>query len=107
MREALQLMSEGKINPSAMITHIGGITAAAEAILHLPEIPGGKKLIYNEFDMPLVAIADLDRLGAETEGALGDLYRGLAPIVEHNKGLWSTEAEVLLLGFREQLRYQG
>ncbi len=107
MREALQLMSEGKINPSAMITHIGGITAAAETILHLPDIPGGKKLIYNEFDMPLVAIADLERLGEESDGVLGELYRGLTPIVAQHKGLWSAEAERFLLEFREQLRYKG
>jgi threonine dehydrogenase-like Zn-dependent dehydrogenase len=106
MREALELMSEGKINPASMITHIGGITAVAETILHLPEIPGGKKLIYTGFDMPLVAITDFERLGEETEGALRDLYRGLAPIVANNKGLWSTEAEHFLLGFQEQLVYR-
>jgi len=105
MREALKLMSEGKINPASMITHIGGITAAAETILHLPEIPGGKKLIYTGFDMPLVTIADLDRLGKETEGVFGELYSGLAPIVANNKGLWSTEAERFLLGFQEHLAY--
>ncbi|MBD3307822.1 zinc-binding dehydrogenase [candidate division KSB3 bacterium] len=103
MRQALELMSEGKINPSVMITHIGGITAAAETILDLPEIPGGKKLIYTAFDMPLVAIADLERLGAETEGALGELYRGLSPLIAKHKGLWSSEAEQFLLKFQDQL----
>lgn len=29
-----------------MITHIGGINAVADTTLRLPEIPGGKKLIY-------------------------------------------------------------
>jgi threonine dehydrogenase-like Zn-dependent dehydrogenase len=106
MREALDLMSDGKINPASMITHIGGITAVKETILHLPEIPGGKKLIYTSFDMPLVAITDLERLGNETEGVLGELYRGLAPIVTNNKGLWSTEAEQFLLGFQERLVYR-
>ena len=105
MREALELMSKGKINPASMITHIGGITAAAETILHLPEIPGGKKLIYTNFDMPLAAIANFERLAEETKGVLGELYRGLAPIVASNKGLWSTEAEQFLLGFQEQLTY--
>ncbi len=105
MREALTLMSEGKINPAAMITHIGGISAVPDTILHLPEIPGGKKLIYPEFDMPLVAIADLERLGAETDGALAELYRGLAPIIAHNKSLWSTRAEQFLFEFREQLAF--
>ena len=105
MREALDLMSKGKINPAAMITHVGGITAAAETTLHLPEIPGGKKLIYTWFDMPLFAIADLERLGAETAGVLGELYRGLAPLIAQNKGLWSTAAEQFLLGFQKQLAY--
>jgi threonine dehydrogenase-like Zn-dependent dehydrogenase len=105
MREALELMSEGKINPASMITHIGGITAAEETILHLPEIPGGKKLIYTGFDMPLAAIVDLERLGKETEGVLGEVCSGLAPIVANNKGLWSTEAEQFLLGFQKQLAY--
>ena len=99
MREALELMSTGKINPSAMITHVGGLTAAAETILHLPEIPGGKKLIYTEFDMPLTAIADLEQLGTVTEGPLGDLYRGLAPIVARNKGLWSADARRIFVEF--------
>jgi L-sorbose 1-phosphate reductase len=105
MREALNLMSAGKINPAAMITHIGGITAAAQTTLHLPEIPGGKKLIYTWFDMPLAAIADLERLGQETPGVLGELYRGLTPIVAQHKGLWSPDAERFLLGFQKQLVY--
>lgn len=103
MRIALELMSTGKINPAAMVTHIGGLTAAAQTTLHLPEIPGGKKLLYTEFDMPLVAIDDLERLGKETSGVLGDLYRGLVPIVAQHKGLWSTDAEHFLLGFRDKL----
>ena len=45
MREALSMMEKGVINPAAMITHIGGLGAAAETILGLPKIPGGKKLI--------------------------------------------------------------
>ena len=105
MREALELMSAGKINPASMVTHIGGITAAADTILHLPEIPGGKKLLYTEFDIPLFAIADLEKLSAETEGSLGDLYKELTPIVSANKGLWSAEAEQCLLSFRDQLVY--
>jgi threonine dehydrogenase-like Zn-dependent dehydrogenase len=103
MRQALELMSAGKINPASMVTHIGGITAAADTILHLPEIPGGKKLLYTEFDLPLFAIADLEKLSAGTDGPLGDLYKELTPIVTANKGLWSAEAEQCLLGFRDKL----
>ena len=35
-----------RINPAVMVTHIGGLDAAAETTLNLPKIPGGKKLIY-------------------------------------------------------------
>ncbi|PID56075.1 L-sorbose 1-phosphate reductase [candidate division KSB3 bacterium] len=107
MRQALELMSAGKIDPSVMVTHIGGITAAAETILDLPEIPGGKKLLYTEFEIPLFAIADVERLSMETEGPLGALYKELTPIISANKGLWSADAEHCLLGFHDRLAYRS
>ena len=60
MRESLKLMSDGKINPAVMITHVGGLDAVVETTLNLPHIPGGKKLIYTNISMPLVS---LDKLG--------------------------------------------
>ncbi len=92
MRESLKLMSEGKINPSAMITHIGGLNAVADTVVNLPKIPGGKKLIYNGIDLPLTALSDLAELG-KTDPMLAKL----AEIVENNNGLWSAEAEEYLL----------
>jgi threonine dehydrogenase-like Zn-dependent dehydrogenase len=46
MRESLRLIREGRINPAVMITHIGGLDAVVDTTLNLPQIPGGKKLIY-------------------------------------------------------------
>ena len=43
MIESLELSAAGKINPSYMVTHIGGIDAAPDTILNLPKLPGGKK----------------------------------------------------------------
>lgn len=34
------------IDPAVIVTHIGGLDAAAETTLNLPKIPGGKKRIY-------------------------------------------------------------
>ena len=85
-------MSAGIINPAVMITHIGGLDAAAEATLELPKIGGGKKLIYTQIDMPLTAIADFEKL-AQTD----KLYDGLWQIVKANGGLWCAEAEQFLL----------
>ena len=63
MRESLKLMSEGKINPAIMITHVGGLDSVVDTTLNLPQIPGGKKLIYTNISMPLVALTKLGELG--------------------------------------------
>jgi len=73
-----------------MITHVGGLDAVIETTLNLPNIPGGKKLVYNNVSMPLVALDELKDMD-------GELYQGLAGIVEKNNGLWSPEAEQYLL----------
>ena len=92
MREAIQLMNSGRINPAAMITHIGGLNAVVDTTLNLPEIPGGKKLIYNQIFMPLTAICDFEELG-KTE----PLFAELAELVKVHNGLWNGEAEKYLL----------
>ena len=92
MREALQLMSENRINPAAMITHIGGITSAKETIMKLPDIPGGKKLIYTHYDLPLVAIEDFSKAGQTNP-----MFMNLAEICSRYEGLWNVEAEDCLL----------
>jgi L-sorbose 1-phosphate reductase len=91
MIEALDLMSKG-LDPAGLVTHIGGLNAVIEATNHLPEIPGGKKLIYTHIEMPLTPIADFAKLG-ETNS----VYKQLAAICDKNKGLWSVEAEAYLL----------
>jgi L-sorbose 1-phosphate reductase len=63
MREALAMMAAGKINPAAMITHIGGLDAVIDTTKRLPEIPGGKKLIYTNISLPLTAIDDFEKFG--------------------------------------------
>lgn len=92
MREALDLMSKGIINPAAMITHIGGLDCSARTVLDLPAIPGGKKLIYTGISLPLTAIDDFAQLGEKDP-----LMTGLARITAAHNGLWSLEAEQFLL----------
>ena len=92
MRIALEMMSSGKLDPSMMITHVGGLDAVAPTTLSLPRIPGGKKLIYTNVSLPLTAIADFARLGA------GDpLFAELAELVADSDGIWNAAAEAHLL----------
>ena len=92
MREALELMEKGIINPAAMITHVGGLDSVAETTLNLPNIPGGKKLIYTNIEMELTAIEDF-----EEKGKTSPMFAKLAEIVKANNGLWNAEAEKYLL----------
>jgi len=92
MRESLRLMEDGRINPAIMITHVGGLDAVVDTTLRLPEIPGGKKLIYTNISMPLVSL-----YGLEAKGKNDPFYAGLHKIVSGNDYIWSPEAEKYLL----------
>ncbi len=89
--EANELAAKGKIEPAVMVTHVGGIDSIAEATLNLPNIPGGKKLTYTQFDMPLTAIEDFGELGKTNP-----LFKKLDEVCRENRGLWCAKAEQIL-----------
>lgn len=92
MAECLTMTAKHQLDPSVMITHIGGLDAARETILNLPKIPGGKKLIYNKIEMPLTAIEEFGK-AALKDKRFGDLD----DICKAHNGLWCTEAEKYIL----------
>ena len=92
MKEVLTMMADGVINPVALITHIGGIDSVVETTKNLPNIPGGKKLIYTQIDLPLTALDDF-----KETGKTNPLFASLADIIVKTNNLWSPEAEKYLL----------
>ena len=92
MRDIVDLIGEKRIDPSVMITHIGGIDAAIDTTVNLPKIPGGKKLIYTHIELPLTALSDFEELG-KSDARFAELDR----LVKNANGLWNTEAEKFLL----------
>ena len=92
LREAVELMNAGKLNPAAMVTHIGGLNTVVDTVCNLPKIPGGKKLIYNHIDLPLTAIDDFAEKGKDDP-----LFAELDKLCKANNGLWNPEAERYLL----------
>lgn len=92
MIESLEMMEKGLINPSVMITHVGGLNSVIETTLNLPKIPGGKKLIYTNINLNLTAINDFKKLGEKDP-----FFSKLSEIVEENNGFWSLESEKFLL----------
>lgn len=92
MREVLALISEQRIDPSVMITHIGGLDSVIDTTLRLPEIPGGKKLIYTQIELPLTALNEFEEKG-KRDGRFAELDR----LIKAHNGLWNTEAEAYLM----------
>lgn len=88
--ESIKMMEAGKLNPAMMITHVGGIDSIIDTTLNLPKIPGGKKLVYMNIDMPMTAISDF---ATSDDPVLVEI----AKIVEKNNGIWCKEAEDYLL----------
>lgn len=92
MLEGLDMIKSGLLNPAILITHIGGLDAVIDTTLNLPNIPGGKKLIYPDISLPLTAISDFEELGKTNE-----MFEELYKLVSKTKGLWNAEAEKYLL----------
>lgn len=93
MKEALKMMSGG-LDPAGLITHIGGLDAAIDTTYNLPNIPGGKKLIYTNISLELTNINDF-----EEKGKTNPLFKELAVITNKNNGLWGIEAEEFLMKY--------
>jgi len=92
IKESLEMMADGRLNPVAMITHVGGLDSVSATTIGLDKIPGGKKLIYTHKKLDLVALSDF-----EQRGKADPLYAELARLVKANNMLWCREAEDYLL----------
>ncbi len=98
MIESLELMGSSRVDPATMVTHVGGLDAVVETTMHLPQIPGGKKLMYTNVSLPLTAIADF----AE-KGKSDPFFAEMAKHAARNNGLWSKDAEEYLLAHATKL----
>ncbi len=92
MKEAIDKNNAGLINSAVMITHVGGLDSVVETTKDLPNVPGGKKLVYTHIDMPMTAIEDFGKLGEKDP-----FFKELDEVCKANKGLWSAKAEKMLL----------
>ena len=97
MKEAIDLMGKG-MDPAGLITHIGGLNTVIDTTLNLPDIKGGKKMVYTQLTMPLTAIADFAELGREKP-----VYAQLDLLCKAHHGLWNAEAEKYLLAHPDEL----
>ena len=92
MKDIVRFIGEKRINPAVMITHIGGIDSVIDTTSNLPNIPGGKKLVYTHINLPNTAISDFENLGKTDKR-----FKVLDELVKECNGLWNAKAEKFLL----------
>jgi len=89
---ALGLLESNKIDPSFLVTHIGGITSVVDTVSNLPKIGGAKKVIYPHLEFPLTEVVKLNEL-AQNDSR----FISVAEIVKNNNNQWCETAEKELL----------
>ncbi|EXJ23607.1 putative oxidoreductase linked to yggC [Alkalibacterium sp. AK22] len=92
MRKSLELTEEGKINPSIMITHVGGLESVPDMILGMQDSLAGKNAIYPGVSLELTALEEFREKGKEDKRC-----KELYSLIKKHDGIWNEEAEQYLL----------
>ena len=89
MKDAIACIEKKTVNLAKIATHIMGLNDVCGSILKLPELPGGKKIVYSQKNYPLT---DVEQFAGEDE-----FQKTLKGLVEKHGGLWNAEAEAYFL----------
>lgn len=92
MRQSLKLTEEGKINPSKMITHIGGLESVPDMILDMKHATSGKNAIYPHISLELTSLEEFEEKGRDNP-----VFKEIHQLIEKHDGIWNEEAERYLL----------
>ena len=84
MRDAIACIENKVVDLAKIATHIMGLNDVCQSIMQLPQLPGGKKIVYSQKNYP---ITDVQHFSG------GEMEQKLKAIVEKHNGLWSAEAE--------------
>ena len=88
MKDAIVCIENKVVDLAKIATHIMGLNDVCQSIMQLPQLPGGKKIVYSQKNYPITDVQTFS--GSEFE-------QTLKAIVEKHNGLWSAEAESYFL----------
>jgi len=88
MKDAIRCIENKVVDLAKIATHIMGLNDVCESIMQLPQLPGGKKIVYSQKNYP---ITDVNTFSG------GEFEQTLKAIVDKHNGLWSAEAEQYFL----------
>ena len=88
MKDAIVCIENKVVDLAKIATHIMGLNDVCESIMQLPQLPGGKKIVYSQKNYPITDVQNFSE---------GEMEQQLQAIVEKHNGLWSAEAEAFFL----------
>lgn len=89
MKDAVACIEKKTVKLAKIATHIMGLNDVCDSILKLPELPGGKKIVYSQKNFPITDVEQFDDSN--------EFQRTLCGLVEKHGGLWNSEAESYFL----------
>ena len=88
MKDAIYCIENKVVDLAKIATHIMGLNDVCESIMQLPQLPGGKKIVYSQKNYPITDVQNFSD---------GEMEQQLQAIVKKHNGLWSAEAEAFFL----------
>ena len=88
MKDAIACIENKVVDLAKIATHVMGLNDVCESIMQLPQLPGGKKIVYSQKYYPITDVQSFSG---------GEFEQQLRAIVEKHNGLWSAEAESYFL----------
>ena len=88
MKDAIVCIENKVVDLAKIATHIMGLNDVCQSIMQLPQLPGGKKIVYSQKNYPITDVQNFSG---------GEFEQTLKAIVERHNGLWSAEAEKFFL----------
>ena len=89
MKDAIECIENKVVNLAKIATHIMGLNDVCDSIMKLPELPGGKKIVYSQKNFPITDVAELNDAD--------EFQKTLKEIIARHDGLWNAEAEEYFL----------
>ena len=87
MKQAIELIENKIVNGAKIVTHVLGLDHAADTTKRLPDIGGGKKIVYTNYKFPLMKVDKVEKINDN------EWIENLKSIVKKHGYLWSCEAE--------------
>ncbi len=88
MKDAIRCIENKVVDLAKIATHIMGLNDVCQSIMQLPQLPGGKKIVYSQKNYPITDVQSFPD---------GQMEQALKALVEKHNGLWSAEAEKYFL----------